>query len=261
MQEYVRIDGMTCQSCVRNIENTIKKLNGIQSIKVIKKNVSLLEGKKEFIRFCLLQVSLEDKLGTVIYDPNEIHINDVVQQINQMGFIAQLNHTMVDVELGGISDENIPIAIERISAIPGVINVNFPLKNDSSHVTITYDKNQIQSYALYQKIQSIGYKVNPTLEKIARAYLRVQGMHCNSCVMNITQTVEDLPGIHHIKVSFDDQSANILYDPNIIDLAIIVKEIEDLNFQVATASPKDNEETHQTIATVSTSKSIRRYSY
>jgi copper chaperone CopZ len=35
--QYVRIDGMTCQSCVRNIENTINKLSGIQSIKV-KKN-------------------------------------------------------------------------------------------------------------------------------------------------------------------------------------------------------------------------------
>lgn len=173
-----------------------------------------------------------------------------------MGFTAQLNHTSVDVELGGISDENIPIAVERISAIPGVINVNFPLKNDSSHVTITYDKNQIESYTLYQKIQSIGYKVHPTLEKIARAYLRIQGMHCNSCVMNITQTVEDLPGIHHIKVSFDDQSANILYDPNIIDLAIIIKEIEDLSFQVAVAPNKDNGESHSTIAIVPLCKSV-----
>jgi len=35
--EYIHIDGMTCQSCVRNIENTINKLNGIQSIKVEEK--------------------------------------------------------------------------------------------------------------------------------------------------------------------------------------------------------------------------------
>jgi Cu+-exporting ATPase len=209
--EYIRIDGMTCQSCVKNIENTINKLNGIQSIKV----------------------SLEEKLGTVIYNPNDININDIIARINDMGFIAGLNQTIVDIELGGISDENIPIAIERLSSINGVLNVNFPLKNDSSHVKISYDKNQTDAYTLYQKIQSIGYKVHPKLENIARAYLRVQGMHCNSCVMNITQTVEDLPGIHHIKVSFDDQSANILYDPNIIDLSIIIKEIESLDFQVA----------------------------
>lgn len=66
-------------------------------------------------------------------------------------------------------------------------------------------------------------------------------MHCNSCVMNITQTVEDLPGIRDIKVSFEDQSANILYDPNIINLSIVIKEIEDLGFQVAITSNDDGD--------------------
>jgi copper chaperone CopZ len=162
-----------------------------------------------------------------------------------MGFGAELNQSTktdnVDIELGGISDENIPYAIERISSIDGVFKVIFPLKNDSSHVQISYDKNQIEPYTLYQKIQSIGYKVNPTLENISRAYLRVQGMHCNSCVMNITQTVEDLPGVHDIKVSFDDKSANVLYDPNIITLSIIMDEIKDLDFQVAIATNDDGD--------------------
>jgi Cu+-exporting ATPase len=158
-----------------------------------------------------------------------------------MGFNAELNQTIVELELGGISDENIPNAIERISSITGVLNVNFPLKNDSSHVKIAYDKNQLDAYTLYQKIQSIGYKVHPKLENISRACLRVQGMHCNSCVMNITETVQDLPGVHHVKVLFDDQSANILYDSNIIDLAIIIQEIEKLDFQVAITSTNDGE--------------------
>ncbi|CAF4401633.1 unnamed protein product, partial [Rotaria sordida] len=133
-----------------------------------------------------------------------------------------IKNDKLDVELGGISDENIPIAIERISSIKGILNVIFPLKNDSIHVEIIYDKNQIDPYTLYQKIQSIGYKVNPKLENISQAYLRIQGMHCNSCVMNITQTIEDLPGVHHIKVSFDDQSANVLYDSNIIKVSNII---------------------------------------
>ena len=162
-----------------------------------------------------------------------------------MGFNAELNQIVkddiLDVELGGISDENIPIAIERLSSINGILNVNFPLKNDSSHAKISYDKNQIDQYTLYQNIQSIGYKVNPKLENVSRAYLRVQGMHCNSCVMNITATVEELPGIHHIKVLFDDQSANILFDPDVIKLSYIIKEIENLDFQVAIATPNDRD--------------------
>lgn len=161
-----------------------------------------------------------------------------------MGFNAAVSQTTkndnleLELELGGIPDENIPIATERISSIKGVLNVNFPYKHDSSRVKISIDKNQIDPFTLYQKIQSIGYKVNPKLENVSQAYLRIQGMHCNSCVMNITQTVEDLPGIHHIKVSFDDQSADVLYDSNIIPLSTIVTEIEKLDFQVA-ISTKD----------------------
>ncbi|CAF4422084.1 unnamed protein product, partial [Rotaria magnacalcarata] len=53
-----------------------------------------------------------------------------------MGFDAELNQTTknydLDIELGGISDENIPVAMQRILSIAGVLNVNFPLKNDSS---------------------------------------------------------------------------------------------------------------------------------
>ncbi|CAF4872844.1 unnamed protein product, partial [Rotaria sp. Silwood2] len=129
--QHIGINGMTCQSCVRNIENTITKLNGIRSIKV----------------------SLEDKLGIVIFDSNTISINNIVERINQMGFNAELNQTIqndnLDVELGGISDENIPISIERISLINGVLNVKFPFKNDSTHAQISYNKNQIDTYTLY----------------------------------------------------------------------------------------------------------------
>lgn len=230
LREYIRIDGMTCQSCVKNIENQISQMNGIQSIKVRGKKSSFFSDHTDSFSF---QVSLENKSATVDFDSTQTHLNDIVHAINQIGFQASVPQSMVDLELGGISDENIPIAIERIAGIAGVLNVNFPLKNDSSHVKISFNQNDIDAYTLFQKIQSIGYKVHPKLENIARAHLRVQGMHCNSCVMNITQTVEDLPGIHDVKVTFDDQSAKILYDPSIIDLNEIIKEIEKLDFQVA----------------------------
>ncbi|CAF4680364.1 unnamed protein product [Rotaria sp. Silwood2] len=174
-----------------------------------------------------------------------------------MGFNAELNQTIqngnLDVELGGISDENIPVSIERISLINGVLNVKFPFKNDSTHAQISYNKNQIDTYTLYQKIQSIGYKVNPKLENISQAYLRIQGMHCNSCVVNITETVEDLPGIHDIKVSLDDQSATVLYDSNIIKLSIIIKEIESLSFQVAVSTTNDRNKPQDNVDSSNTS--------
>ena len=159
-----------------------------------------------------------------------------------MGFTAEANAICLDVELGGISDENIPAAAQRIGSLPGVTNVDFPVKNDSSFAKITYDPSQTAPYTLYQNIQSIGYKINPQSESISHATLRVQGMHCNSCVMNITGTVEDLPGVHHVKVSFDDQSADVHFDGTIIHLSTIIDEIQKLDFQVAIAPSKNDDD-------------------
>lgn len=167
-----------------------------------------------------------------------------------MGFMAESIKSCLDVEVGGISDENIPRATERLSAIDGIINVEFPNKNDSSHVRIIFDSNKTDQYLITQSIQSIGYQVQPNRERISKLFLRVQGMHCNSCVMNITGTVEDLPGIEHVRVTFDDQSAEIHYDKEIIRLNMIVEEIEKLGFQVAIASTSDKDKSSGEFITV-----------
>ncbi|CAF1123859.1 unnamed protein product, partial [Didymodactylos carnosus] len=63
----INIDGMTCQSCVKNIENNVGKMNGISSIKV----------------------SLEQKQATVIFDTSQTNVAAIVEKINDMGFDAE----------------------------------------------------------------------------------------------------------------------------------------------------------------------------
>ena len=133
------------------------------------------------------------------------------------------------------------VAADVVISIVGVVNVDFPVKNDSSFAKISYNPSQTTPYTLYQNIQSIGYKINPHSDSISSALLRVQGMHCNSCVMNITGTVEDLPGVHYVKVSFDDQSADVRFDGTIIQLSTIIDEIQKLDFQVAIALSQNDD--------------------
>jgi copper chaperone CopZ len=169
-----------------------------------------------------------------------ISLADIIKRINTMGFDAQSKRTQchqhLDLTLSGISDETMLHAVQRIKSIVGIVDAQFPSVNESSHVQIVYDADQIDSYTIYLKLHSIGYQVQANSSNVSRADLRVQGMHCNSCAMNITGTVEDLPGIHHVQVSFDDQSATILFDDHLIPLSMIVKEIEKLDFQVAISS-------------------------
>ncbi|KAL7642673.1 UNVERIFIED_CONTAM: hypothetical protein RMT77_007238 [Armadillidium vulgare] len=59
---------MTCNSCVKNIEKTIGDKPGVISIKV----------------------SLQDKKGDVTYDSKETNVNRIKEDIEDMGFIANV---------------------------------------------------------------------------------------------------------------------------------------------------------------------------
>uniref|UniRef100_A0A914PH84 HMA domain-containing protein n=1 Tax=Panagrolaimus davidi TaxID=227884 RepID=A0A914PH84_9BILA len=66
----VNIEGMTCMSCVKNIESNIGSQNGIDSIKVL----------------------LKEKKGTIIFDPLIWSGNKVAEAIDDMGFDCKLDN-------------------------------------------------------------------------------------------------------------------------------------------------------------------------
>lgn len=64
----INIEGMRCQSCVKNIEGTIGGRPGVVKIKV----------------------ALEEKIAYVEYKTEEITANQLVEAIEDMGFTASL---------------------------------------------------------------------------------------------------------------------------------------------------------------------------
>lgn len=64
----ISIQGMRCQSCVKNIEGTISAKDGVKQIKV----------------------NLEEKMATVEYDAGETSQLDIIGMISDMGFDASL---------------------------------------------------------------------------------------------------------------------------------------------------------------------------
>ncbi|TKR68364.1 hypothetical protein L596_024355 [Steinernema carpocapsae] len=68
LEALVSIEGMTCHSCVRNIESTI--------------------GEKDFVRSIF--VSLAEKTGTIVFDSTFTTGEDVAEAIDDMGFDCKL---------------------------------------------------------------------------------------------------------------------------------------------------------------------------
>ena len=61
-------------------------------------------------------------------------------------------------------------------------------------------------------------------------------MHCNSCVSNICGAVEDLPGTFDIQLTYEGKVATIDYNPQVVQVADITKEIEELGFKAIVIS-------------------------
>ncbi|UJR35787.1 hypothetical protein I4U23_028535 [Adineta vaga] len=66
-QKVFSVTGMTCQSCIKNIERNVGKIDGVKSV----------------------QVSLDEKEARVEFDSGKTSEQAVIEKINGLGFQAQ----------------------------------------------------------------------------------------------------------------------------------------------------------------------------
>jgi Cu+-exporting ATPase len=138
----------------------------------------------------------------------------------------------IQIILGGIHEANRDYVSKRLcERIDGLISCEFI--GDNNLVEISFDTHELDQYSLLSAIQRLGHPVQLVNSESVEAQLRIEGMHCNSCVSNICGAVLDLPGAIDIQLTFLDQLATITYDPSILHLDDIINEIEKLSFQVA----------------------------
>uniref|UniRef100_A0A663F539 P-type Cu(+) transporter n=1 Tax=Aquila chrysaetos chrysaetos TaxID=223781 RepID=A0A663F539_AQUCH len=177
----LRVEGMTCQSCVTNIEGKIRKLHGVAKIKV----------------------SLDNQEAIIAYYPYIIQPDDLKSHISNLGYDCTIKSKSAPLKLGVLD-------LGRLQ------NAN-PRETPAS-------------------LESDG--VDPRVAKMsgtATVTVRIEGMHCKSCVRNVEGNISDLPGIQSIKVSLEHKRAVVQFSPNLITLSALQQAIESLppgNFKV-----------------------------
>lgn len=62
--------------------------------------------------------------------------------------------------------------------------------------------------------------------------LRIDGMHCTSCSMNIDGELEDTKGVISATTSYPKSTTEVEYDPEIISEEKVKKVIEGLGYTV-----------------------------
>ena len=64
-----------------------------------------------------------------------------------------------------------------------------------------------------------------------KAEFHIQGMHCDSCAVDIKETLEETAGVESADVTFNGKTAVVEFDAEVVQQSTLVKKIQDLGYQ------------------------------
>uniref|UniRef100_A0A672TRP9 Copper-transporting ATPase 2 n=1 Tax=Strigops habroptila TaxID=2489341 RepID=A0A672TRP9_STRHB len=242
----IRIDGMTCNSCVQSIEGTISQREGVQRI----------------------EVSLAGRTGTIHYDPAVTNGEEIRAAIEDMGFDASVltgnspprqgcsSDALPDsphlhgpnqpsggtaekcfLQIMGMTCASCVSTIERnLQKQDGIVSVLVALM--AGKAEIKYKPELIQPVEIAQLIQNLGFGatvIEDHEETEGNVELLIAGMTCASCVHNIESKLMRTNGILYASVALATCKAHIQFDPEITGPRDIIKIIEEIGFHASVA--------------------------
>ncbi|XP_023801459.1 copper-transporting ATPase 2 isoform X1 [Cyanistes caeruleus] len=268
----IKIDGMTCNSCVQAIEGAIAQRQGVQDV----------------------AVSLAGGTGTIHYDPAVTSGEELRAAIEDMGFDASVltdtatgehrsqpdaskaavqpqapepprqgdasdalpdsSHPDGSNQLSGATEEKCVLQITGMTCASCVSTIERKLQKEDGIVSvlvalmagkaeIKYKPELIQPLEIAQLIQNLGFEatiMENNAETEGQVELLIIGMTCASCVHNIESKLMRTNGIFSASVSLATSKAHILFDPEITGPRDIIKVIKEIGFHASVAKRAPN---------------------
>ena len=187
------VKGMTCQSCVRTIQNQLKNVDGIYDV----------------------DVSLEKELVTVIHNPDNISASEIEHIIDEMGFEAHVSDKNADnrdkeertvttvYHIDGMTcDSCVKSITAALSALPGIININVSLKEKKA--VVKHVPSRINREEVRDSIDDIGFEATIMGQGTFSLYLPYI-----YSALQITKRYVTLPS-HHVYASCDSNDVSRL---------------------------------------------------
>ncbi|NXG27275.1 ATP7B ATPase, partial [Dromaius novaehollandiae] len=201
----IRIDGMTCNSCVQSIEGTISQRKGVQHI----------------------AVSLAEKTGTICYDSTVTNGEELRAAIEDMGFDALVftgNDSVCPVYCAFIQDTATGENTCRSDASSAVVQPQVP-------ESVAPESHQGCGADALPEGAGLDVPHQPSGMMAEKCFLQITGMTCASCVSTIERNLQKEVGIVSVLVALMAGKAEIKYKPEFIQPLEIAQLIQNLGFE------------------------------
>jgi Cu+-exporting ATPase len=70
----------------------------------------------------------------------------------------------------------------------------------------------------------------------------IKGMHCESCAVDIKETLETTAGVFRADVTYNGKTANVAYDDAVVQEQTLIKKIQDLGYDATTGDESQTSE-------------------
>ncbi|MEO8397923.1 MAG: heavy metal translocating P-type ATPase, partial [Chloroflexota bacterium] len=134
LQIELPITGMTCASCARTVERTLKKTEGVAEV----------------------NVNFATERASVAFDPAQVDVNTMIERIDKAGYgVAQAT---MELPITGMTCASCVRNVERALKKPaGVLGVNVNLATEKA--TVTYLPGAARRSDLVKAVEAAGYGV------------------------------------------------------------------------------------------------------
>ena len=137
-----------------------------------------------------------------------------------------VKHKHMDLPIEGMHCASCVLSVNKtFGKIEGVEKVDADLSANKLHITV--DTKKVSYEEMERIVKNLGFELHTD-----EMTLRIQGMHCASCTMNVENFLIRLDGIFDVKADLTSQSAKIRYDSSKVTLDEIEEVITSLGFEL-----------------------------
>ena len=132
----------------------------------------------------------------------------------------------MDLPIEGMHCASCVLSVNKtFGKIEGVEEVDADLASNKLHITV--DTKKISYEEMERLVKNLGFDLHSD-----EMTIRIQGMHCASCTLNVENFLIRLDGIFDVKADLTSQTAKIRYDASKVTLDEIEEVIVSLGFEL-----------------------------